>query len=317
MQILVRKLLHRISTKQTIGLHAYSTNKFIDVGQPTPASHPQLMKEGEITPGKGAEEYNSRRKGLLELLPENSVAILAAAPVKMMTDVVPYTYRQDADYLYITGCEQPGGLAVLSHECGLCMFTPETSPHVLPFLYDTVFFYALLNLFHKISALMASNWATGPVAGVAAALETFKAEKAYPMRKIHEILPDIIGRSSKLFHNKEAAAQTLTDLKAFQKAEYYGKVKNLSKLTDVLRWVKSPAELKLMRESASIACQDLLHTMMYSKTRPYAGMLATKFEYECKMRGAQRMAFNPVVGGGSNATVIHYSRNDQKMGILF
>ncbi|KAK1564902.1 hypothetical protein Q3G72_014165 [Acer saccharum] len=237
MQILVRKLLHRISTKQTIGLRAYSTNKFIDVGQPTPASHPQ---EGEITPGKGAEEYNSRRKRLLDLLPENSVAILAVAPVKMMTDVVPYTYRQDADYLYITGCEQPGGLAVLSHECGSCMFMLETSPHWSTFVQDV-------------------NW-KGPVAGVEAALETFKAEKAYPMRKIHEILPDMIGRSSKLFHNKEAAAQTLTDLKAFQKADYYGKVKNLSKLTDVLQWVKSPAELKLMRESASIACQALFYT---------------------------------------------------------
>ncbi|KAK1581356.1 hypothetical protein Q3G72_005279 [Acer saccharum] len=79
----------------------------------------------------------------------------------MMTDVVPYTYRRDADYLYITGCEQPGGLAVLSHECGLSMFMPETSPPDV-------------------------NW-KGPVAGVEAALETFKAEKAYPMRKIHEV----------------------------------------------------------------------------------------------------------------------------------
>ncbi|KAK3200001.1 hypothetical protein Dsin_023416 [Dipteronia sinensis] len=83
---------------KTIGLRAYSTKKFIDVGQPTPASHPQLMKEGEITPRLGAEEYISRRKRFLELLPENSVAILAAAPVKMMTDVVPYMYQQDADY---------------------------------------------------------------------------------------------------------------------------------------------------------------------------------------------------------------------------
>lgn len=88
------------------------------------------MKEGEITPGISADEYISRRKRLLELLPENSVAILAAAPVKMMTDVVPYPYRQEADYLYITGCEQPDGLAVLGHECGLCMFMPEASPQV-------------------------------------------------------------------------------------------------------------------------------------------------------------------------------------------
>ncbi|KAK3200049.1 hypothetical protein Dsin_023464 [Dipteronia sinensis] len=173
----------------------------------------------------------SRRKRLLELLSENSVAILATAPVKMMTDVVPYTYQQDADYLYITGSKQPGGLAVLSLEYGLCMFMPETSPH---------------------------------------------------------ILPDMIGRSSKLFHNKEAAAQTFTDLKACQKADYYGK----------LPWVKSPPELKLLRESASIVCQALLRTTMYSKAHPYEGMLAAKFEYECKMRGAQRMVNDQKIEDG-------------------
>lgn len=72
---------------------------------------------------------------MLDLLPEKSVAIIAAAPVKMMTDVVPYTFRQDADYSYITGCQQPGGVAVLSHEYGLCMFMPEADPHVCSVLY--------------------------------------------------------------------------------------------------------------------------------------------------------------------------------------
>ena len=66
----------------------------------------------------------------MQLLPEKSLAIISAAPVKMMTDVVPYTFRQDADYLYITGCQQPGGVAVLGHECGLCMFMPEATSHV-------------------------------------------------------------------------------------------------------------------------------------------------------------------------------------------
>ncbi|XP_044483040.1 intermediate cleaving peptidase 55, mitochondrial isoform X3 [Mangifera indica] len=233
----------------------YSTKKFVDIGQPTPASHPQLMKEGEITPGITAEEYIFRRKRLLELLPEGSVAILAAAPEKMMTDVVPYPYRQDADYLYVTGCEQPGGVAILSHEIGLCMFMPEASAHDV-------------------------NW-KGPSAGIDAALEVFKAEKAYPMRKIREILPGIILRSSKLFHNREAAVQTYAQLEAFREADYNGKA--------------------------------LLQTMLHSKIHPYEGMLSAKVEYECKMRGAQRMAFNPVVGGGPNAAVIHYSRNDQKI----
>lgn len=287
MQILVRKLFQRVSHKQATGFRAYCTKKVADIGQPSSASHPQLLKEGEMTPGITTEEYISRRKKLLELLPEKSLAIIAAAPVKMMTDVVPYTFRQDADYLYITGCQQPGGVAVLGHDCGLCMFMPEADPHDV-------------------------TW-QGQVAGVDEALDVFKAEKAYPLRKLPEMLSNMIRRSSVLFHNEQTAIPTYINLEPFQKAAKNGKVEDLSNVTHELRWIKSPAELKLMRESASIACQALLQTMFHSKTYPYEGMLSAKVEYECRMRGAQRMAFNPVVGGGPNASVIHYSRNDQKI----
>lgn len=102
----------------------------------------QLLKEGEITPGITSEEYVSRRKKLLELLPEKSVAIVAAAQVNMMNEVVPYNFRQDADYLYITGCQQPGGIAVLGHDFGLCMFMPEPSPQVCLTFFNNILWYA-------------------------------------------------------------------------------------------------------------------------------------------------------------------------------
>ncbi|KAK6139398.1 hypothetical protein DH2020_026857 [Rehmannia glutinosa] len=192
----------------------FSCKTALNVGQPTASTHPQ----GEITPGISSDEYIWRRKKLLELLPENALAIIASAPVKMMTDVVPYTFRQDADYLYITGCQQPGGVAVLGHNCGLCMFMPEARP-------DDVIWQ-------------------GEIAGVDAALGTFKADEAYPISALNKAL---------------------------------------------------------------------LQTMLHSKSFPNEGMLSAKFEYECKMRGAQRMAFNPVVGGGPNGSVIHYARNDQRI----
>ncbi|KAF7137333.1 hypothetical protein RHSIM_Rhsim07G0241000 [Rhododendron simsii] len=90
----------------------------------------QWIKEGEITPGITIEEYISRRKRILALLLDKSLAIIVAAPVKMMTDVVPYTYREDTDYSYITGYQQPGGVAVLGHDFGLCMFMLVASPEV-------------------------------------------------------------------------------------------------------------------------------------------------------------------------------------------
>ncbi|KAI4301689.1 hypothetical protein L6164_034941 [Bauhinia variegata] len=287
MQAVVRKLSNRFSFKQVLGCRMYRTDKIVDIGQPTPESHPQLLKDGEITPGITTEEYILRRKKLLELLPENSLAIIASAPIKMMTDVVPYTFRQDADYLYITGCQQPGGVAVLGHEYGLWMFMPEAKPHDV-------------------------TW-QGQIAGVDVALDTFKADNAYPIRKLHQILPDMIRGSSKLFHNVQTAIPAYMELEAFQKLASCDKVRDLTVYTHQLRWIKSPAELKLMKESASIACQALLLTMLHSKTYPHERMLAAKVEYECKMRGAQRMAFNPVVGGGPNGSVVHYSRNDQKI----
>jgi Xaa-Pro aminopeptidase len=60
-----------------------------------------------------------------------------------------------------------------------------------------------------------------------------------------------------LFHNEQTAMPTYMHLEPFQKAAKNGIVENLSALTHELRWKKSPAELKLMRESASVACQVL------------------------------------------------------------
>ena len=91
----------------------------------------QLLADEEITPGITSEEYISRRKRLLDVLPEKSLAIIASADQQMMTDVVPYSFRQNGDYLYITGCIQPGGVAVLSKEAGLCMFMPDKCKEVM------------------------------------------------------------------------------------------------------------------------------------------------------------------------------------------
>lgn len=266
---------------------AYATQYFFDAGQPTAETHPQLVAAGEITPGITEQEYVARRKKLLELLPEKSLVIMASAPVKMMTDVVPYPFRQDADYLYFTGCQQPGGIAVLSDEFGLCMFMPDSDPEE-------------------------EIW-RGQVAGTYAALNTFKADQTFSISKLHMLLPDMIAKACKLYHNHNIASSDYADLPAFKKALNESNVHYLCKYTHEARWIKSPSELNIMKQSAAITCQALLQTMLASKRCPHEHILATTIEYECKIRGAQRMAFPPVVGGGANGSVIHYSRNDQQI----
>ncbi|KAH0863639.1 LOW QUALITY PROTEIN: hypothetical protein HID58_080850 [Brassica napus] len=111
----------------------------------------------------------------------------------------------------------------------------------------------------------------GEVAGVDAASRVFKAEQAYPIKQITRDLSDMIRSSSKVFHNDHQRPHKNTQTWMSLKTSL-GKVKSLSSFTHELRLIKSPAELKLMRESASIACQGLLKTMLHSKGYPDEGI---------------------------------------------
>ena len=85
----------------------------------------QVLRPGEIMPGVTYDEVASRRKKLMSSLPTGSIVILHSAPVKEMTVLVPYPYRQSADYLYYTGSQQSGGIAVIFGAGQLCMFMPD------------------------------------------------------------------------------------------------------------------------------------------------------------------------------------------------
>jgi Xaa-Pro aminopeptidase len=78
-----------------------------------------------------------------------------------------------------------------------------------------------------------------------------------------------------------------------------------------LRWVKSPAELRLMRASAAISAHAVRRCMALSHAGVHEGALALEFEYAVRRAGAARLAYPTVAGGGPDACTIHYSRNDK------
>lgn len=56
--------------------------------------------------------------------------MVASAPQAYMTGMIPYPYRQDADFLYLTGVCQPG-VALISQSC-FTLFVPNPDPQVTP-----------------------------------------------------------------------------------------------------------------------------------------------------------------------------------------
>ncbi|KAL0949091.1 hypothetical protein HGRIS_009182 [Hohenbuehelia grisea] len=63
-------------------------------GQPLSQSHPLLVKSNETTPGIPSAEYESRRRKLMDSLPDGSLVVSVAAPVRYMSATINFAKPQ-------------------------------------------------------------------------------------------------------------------------------------------------------------------------------------------------------------------------------
>ena len=57
-------------------------------GQAHPSTHPHLLAPGELTAGISAEEYEGRRKALMDGLEEGSVVVIAGGRLKYLSGAI-------------------------------------------------------------------------------------------------------------------------------------------------------------------------------------------------------------------------------------
>lgn len=61
-----------------------------------------------------ASFHEGRREAVLSQLPEDALAIVFGAPTRNRSNDVSFEYRQDSDFLYLTGSSEPGSALVLA-----------------------------------------------------------------------------------------------------------------------------------------------------------------------------------------------------------
>lgn len=269
------------------------SGKRVSAGQAIWQTHPELLSEGELSPGLTATEFAVRRRRLAACLPAGTVALVAAPPVTYMSGAVPYPYRPDVNFLYLTGVRTPGSLAAISSAEGsgqgaFTLFVPDSSPSV-------------------------AQW-EGPQLNAAAAEEIFGANSAFPMTQLPSRLPGFLAGAQRIFCDMSAISRgghlsaALTASNVADKA-----ISPLRPLMHRLRWLKSSAEVDAMRHTARVAASGIKKCMQRTQPGVFEFQLAAEFDHHCKMEGAERMAYPPIVASGTDACTIHYSRNDKAL----
>ena len=242
--------------------------------------------------------HENRRTALMEKI-AGGVAIFPSALQAMRTHSTEYRYRQDANFYYLTGFEEPEAV---------CVIAPDHPEHNYV-------------LFVRPRAPEQEVW-TGKRAGVEGAKERFGADKAYPIEEFDEKISEYIGTSDQIYYGfgaDESFNQKIVELlKGYRRhrlREGTGPT-TLIDPTDILaemRLVKDEAELGLIRKAVDISVEAHVAAMQAVRPGMYEYELESLIDSIYRKNGGTGPAFLTIVAKGANATTLHYTTNDCKI----
>lgn len=248
-----------------------------------------------------ASTYHARRVALAGEL-KGGIAILFAAEQPVL-EFMPY--RQDSDFYYLTGWNEPGAALMIVSD----------APHAaIPRTYQEILFLPSRDL-HMETYTGPKMDAATPGVAEAAGVDHVEAMTDLPAELNRLIASDRDLAAELWTQPRSAAAKALVSFTATTLAMTDElPVHDATTLTMPLRQIKDDGEIALIKQ-ASKASMLAQRVMMQWWVKPgmteraIAGAMTTVW----MENGCERPAYAPIAGSGPNSTILHYSRNDRTM----
>jgi Xaa-Pro aminopeptidase len=234
----------------------------------------------------------------MKRMDQQSVAIIPAAREATRSNDTQYRYRQDSDFFYLTGFEEPESIAIIapSRETRYTLFVRPRNPE-------------------------REIW-DGKRAGVDGAKSEFGAEAAFPIAEFDEKLQEILDGAGSLYYRlgvnpdlDDTVIREIARMRALNRKPIHPPRTLVDPATIIheMRVFKSDEEIELMQRAADIAAEA--HVEAMKSVRP--GM--KEYEVEAiieqifRRQGASGPSYTSIVGAGANATVLHYISNNGEL----
>ncbi|MEC8207102.1 MAG: aminopeptidase P N-terminal domain-containing protein, partial [Pseudomonadota bacterium] len=243
-------------------------------------------------------EFKARRERLLAMMDKNSVAIIPAAGEVTRSRDTEYAFRQDSDFFYLTGFNEPDAVLVLCPSSD----TPST-------------------LICRNKDKLAEIW-HGRRIGFEKAKSEYLFDATCPLSELDEQLLDLVNGQQILFYAQGTYANfdakiwgLLSTLRSAPKKGYKAPhtIKDIRGLVHEMRLFKSDAELNIMRTACEISAQGHIRAMQFAKPGATEYQLEAELHHHYAMNGARHPAYGTIVGSGDNANILHYTQNDAEL----
>ena len=244
-------------------------------------------------------EFKKRRKQLMQRVGKGNIALISSAGVRVRNRDVDYPFRQDSDFYYLTGFNEPDALAV---------FIPGRSQGE---------YILFCREFDEKKAL----W-EGAHAGLEGAIKHFGADDSFPIDDIDDIVSGMLENKTKVFYpmgRDTDLDHSLQEWIRYIRSQSRSGVVAPAELASIepivheMRLFKSAAELKLMRYAAQVSAQAHVKAMQLCFAGKYEYQVEADIVHHFMQSGLRNVAYPSIVAGGKNACTLHYTENSDKL----
>jgi Xaa-Pro aminopeptidase len=229
---------------------------------------------------------------------QKSVAIIPSAREATRSNDTQYRFRQDSDFLYLTGFEEPDSIAVIApgREKQYTLFVRPRDPEQ-------------------------EIW-VGRRAGVEGAKSDLGAHEAFSIAEFEVQLEEILDGAENLYYRlgvntdlDTRIIQKITQMRALNRKPIHPPRTIIDPATIVheMRVFKSPEEIELMQTAADIAAEAHVEAMKAVRPGMKEYEVEALIEQVFRQRGAAGPSYTSIIGAGANATVLHYINNDGEL----
>ena len=256
-----------------------------------------------MSPTDQSKPFSARRATVAAAMRPfgGGVMLLPAAEEKIRNADSEYLFRQDSDYAWLTGFEEPDGAALLFAD------PVEGKPGFVMFV--------------RPRDREREIW-TGFRAGVEGAVERFGADAAHPVADVDAKLAEYLARGGPLWYRlgfspawDERVSRIIGQLRARSRTGVRAPdpIRDPGGLLHELRLVKSPEEVDKLRRAAEITAEAHMSAMRDGRPGAREYQVQSEIEYAFRRRGGSGPGYGTIVAGGPNAVVLHYRAGDAEL----
>lgn len=237
------------------------------------------------------------RQKLRDILPPDSIVIVLSNDVFPTNADGTMAFKQNSDLFYLCGVDQEDTALVLfpdakdTNQCEI-LFVKETSEHI---------------------AIWEGEKLNKEQARATTGIQRIEWYQNFePM--LHSLIPQ--ARHVFLTTNEHLRAMVVVEtandrfIKKCQQRYPLHRYERLAPLMHELRMIKEPEEIKIMQHACDITEAGFRRLLGFVKPGVGEWEVEAELLYEFVRRGSRGFAYQPIIGSGKNACVLHYITNE-------